>query len=71
MNAVIAANNSFAAMPAEIRARFNNDAGAFVDFCADANNRDEAIKLGLIPPGSSNEPVNPAPQGVGVAQSST
>lgn len=73
MNAVIAANTSFAAMPADIRARFNNDPGAFVDFCADENNRDEAIKLGLVPSkGSSNEPVtNPAPEGGGVAQSST
>jgi len=73
MNAVIAANKSFDAMPAHIRARFNNDAGAFVDFCADAKNRDEAIKLGLVAPsGSSSEPVsNPAPQGGGVDQSST
>lgn len=71
MNAVIAANNSFMQLPADVRARFNNDAGAFVDFCSDDKNRDEAKKLGLIV-GSSSEPVpNPAPEGGGVAQSST
>lgn len=71
MNAVIAANNSFMQLPADVRARFNNDAGAFVDFCSDDKNRDEAKKLGLIV-GSSDEPVtNPAPEGGGVAQSST
>lgn len=71
MNAVIAANNSFMQLPADVRARFNNDAGAFVDFCSDEKNRDEAKKLGLIV-GSSDEPVtNPAPEGGGVAQSST
>lgn len=71
MNAVISANNAFMQMPADIRARFNNDAGAFVDFCSDDKNRDEAKELGLIL-GSSGEPVpNPAPEGGGVAQSST
>ncbi len=71
MNAVISANQSFMQLPADVRARFNNDAGAFVDFCSDDKNRDEAQKLGLIV-GSSSEPVsNPAPQGDGVAQSST
>lgn len=71
MNAVIAANNSFMQLPAQVRARFNNDAGAFVDFCSDEKNRAEAKALGLIV-GSSHELVtNPAPEGGGVAQSST
>lgn len=71
MNAVISANNAFMQLPADVRARFNNDAGAFVDFCSDDRNREEAKKLGLIV-GSSDEPVpNPAPEGGGVAQSST
>lgn len=71
MNAVISANASFMQLPADVRARFNNDPGAFVDFCSDDKNRDEAKALGLIV-GSSNEPVpNPAPEGGGVAQSST
>lgn len=70
MNAVVTAQRSFDALPADIRTRFNNDPGAFVDFCSDDKNRDEAIKLGLITPaGSFSEPApNPAPEGGGVAQ---
>lgn len=68
MNAVLAANSAFMQLPADVRTRFNNDPGAFVDFCADEKNRDEAKKLGLIV-GSYDEPVtNPAPEGGGVAQ---
>lgn len=70
MNAVISANNAFMQLPADVRARFNNDAGAFVDFCSDDKNRAEAKALGLIV--GSNEPItNPATDVGGVAQSST
>lgn len=56
LHAVMAAQDSFMAMPAEVRQRFGNDPAAFVDFCSDANNRDEAIKLGLaVPPPSVKE----------------
>lgn len=50
MNAVAMANESFDAMPAEVRARFKNDPGEFVDFCSDPDNRAEAEKLGLVVP---------------------
>jgi len=71
MNAVLAANEAFMQLPADVRTRFNNDPGALVDFVSDESNRAEAAKLGLVV-GSSNEPTpNPAPEGVGVAQSST
>jgi len=49
MNAVALANESFDAMPAEVRARFNNDPEQFVHFCSDQNNLDEARKMGLVP----------------------
>lgn len=69
MNAVIAADAAFMQLPADIRTRFNNDAGSFVDFVSDDNNRAEAEKLGLVLPQAAS---NPAPeQGDGVAQSST
>ena len=69
LNAVIAANESFMQLPADVRTRFNNDPGAFVDFCSDENNRAEAVKLGLVPAPLAP---NPAPvEGDGVAQSST
>lgn len=48
MNAIALAGEAFDRMPAEVRARFNNDPGAFVDFCSDPKNKAEAAKLGLI-----------------------
>ncbi|WNK13397.1 MAG: internal scaffolding protein [Microvirus sp.] len=49
MNAIVSAQESFAAMPASVRKRFGNDPAAFVDFCSDEANRAEAEKLGLVP----------------------
>lgn len=53
------AEEAFMLLPAEARARFGNDAGKFLDFVADDNNRDEAVKLGFVPPSSVPLP-NPA-----------
>lgn len=50
MNAVVAARESFDAMPARVRARFHNDPAEFIAFCDDPENRPEALKLGLIAP---------------------
>jgi len=50
MNAVLEAEASFMLMPAEVRARFDNDPQAFLEFCSDAANKDEARKLGLLVP---------------------
>lgn len=50
LDAVMAANESFMAMPAEVRKRFGNDPAEFVDFCSNPANRDEAIRLGLVVP---------------------
>lgn len=54
-NAIRMATESFAAMPAHVRARFHNDPHEFVEFCSDDSNRAEAEKLGLVTP-------KPAPQ---------
>lgn len=48
MNAIAKANEAFDEMPADIRARFNNDPALFVDFCSDDANRAEAERLGLV-----------------------
>jgi phage internal scaffolding protein len=48
LNAVIAAQDGFDALPAQIRARFDNDPENLINFLNDASNKDEAIKLGLI-----------------------
>lgn len=50
LNAVIAADQAFMALPASVRSRFNNDAGAFVEFCSDPANATEAEGLGLVVP---------------------
>lgn len=50
MNAIALAREAFDQMPANVRARFNNDPAQFVDFCSNEANRDEAKKLGLLKP---------------------
>lgn len=47
MNAVALAKEAFDALPADVRARFHHDPGAFVDFCSNPANLDEMRKLGL------------------------
>lgn len=48
-NVMAMANESFSAMPAEVRERFGNDPGAFVEFCLDRDNLEECRKMGLAP----------------------
>lgn len=48
MNLVRKAQEEFVKVPAEVRARFNNDPGRFMDFFDDPANYDEALKLGLV-----------------------
>ncbi len=48
LNAVMAAQDSFLALPAKVRARFDNDPALFVDFACDEANRDEMKALGLL-----------------------
>lgn len=40
-------DNLFMQYPADVRSRFNNDAGLFVNFVSDPANYDEAVKLGF------------------------
>lgn len=47
LHAVQAASEAFMAFPADVRARFGNDPGVFVDFCSDPANLPELRKLGL------------------------
>lgn len=48
MNAIVAAREQFMTLPAKLRSRFENDPHQYVNFFADPNNKDEAIRLGLI-----------------------
>lgn len=38
----------FEQLPAQLRKRFENDPGQMLEFLGDENNREEAIKLGLV-----------------------
>jgi phage internal scaffolding protein len=48
LNRVIAAEDEFMALPAQIRSRFENDPAKLIDFLDNSENLDEAIKLGLV-----------------------
>lgn len=74
LNTVIDAQTRFDALPAQLRARFENDPNKILGFVNDPSNREEAIKLGLtrsdvkmpeknLPPSVDNEKANPAPKG--------
>lgn len=58
MNAIALARESFDTLPANVRARFNNEPSEFVAFCDDPNNRAEAEKIGLVRP----KPAAPIPE---------
>jgi len=58
LNQVMAAQESFEALPSHIRARFQNNPGALLAFLEDPTNQEEAVKLGLV-----NAPPPPQPKG--------
>lgn len=50
LNLMIQARQSFEALPAKVRSRFDNDPALFVDFCSQEENRDEMRQMGLWSP---------------------
>lgn len=50
MNAVIAADRAFLTVDPDIRARFNNDPGRFMEFALNKENEEELRQLGLWNP---------------------
>lgn len=50
MQQVRAAEEEFMRMPGELRARFANDPQQLLAFVMDDRNRDEAVRLGIVPP---------------------
>lgn len=48
MNAIRASEEAFMALPAKLRARFDHDPNALLQFLQSEENRHEAIELGLI-----------------------
>lgn len=70
MNAVRQADENFMRMDAKIRARFHNSPQEFLEFFANPENREEAVRLGLAVP-TADKGVPPAvtesPKGDGAA----
>ena len=64
VDAIRKASLAFMELPANIRSKFENDPQKFLEFCADDKNRDEAIRLGLVP--KPADPVEPPVQKVHV-----
>jgi phage internal scaffolding protein len=57
MNAIRASEEAFMALPAKLRARFDHDPNALLQFLQSEENRDEAIHLGLIDGQPVAEPI--------------
>lgn len=60
LNAVMAAQESFATLPSKVRSRFDNDPAAFLAFMGDPKNAEEMYDLGL-----ATRPSTPAEQSSG------
>lgn len=56
------AKEEFMTLPADVRARFENDPVKLIDFLSDEGNRAEAEKLGLVNPSKGAEPVSIPPE---------
>lgn len=50
LNTVINAENAFMELPAHVRKKFGNDAGAFFEYATDPANKDGMVELGLATP---------------------
>lgn len=61
MNVIIAANDVFEALPAQVRKRFDNDPAQMLAFVEDPENLSEARELGLVSPEAS-QPIEAAPE---------
>lgn len=59
LDVVVSGREAFMQMPADVRKRFANDPGLFLEFVHDEKNYDEAVKLGISLPEPKVE--KPAP----------
>lgn len=53
-NKIAIVRNAFGELPSNIRTRFENDPGKLLEFVGDDGNKEECIKLGLLP---KDEPI--------------
>lgn len=57
LNQVIAAEGEFMTLPAQLRAKFNNDPQELIEFLNNPENIDEARKLGLVNKPEASAPI--------------
>jgi len=57
LNQVIAAEGEFMTLPAQLRARFDNDPQELIEFLNNPENKDEAVKLGLVKNSEASAPL--------------
>lgn len=50
LNAVIAADEMFMSLPADVRIKFDNNPGRFLDFVDNPDNMSEMVEMGLVVP---------------------
>lgn len=60
MDQINEARELFGQLPSNLRARFDNDPGAFLDYCSDPVNRPEMLSLGLLDASPSKPTASPA-----------
>lgn len=61
MNAIREAQELFDQLPSQIRNRFQNDPGEFIDFCGDQNNHPELARMGLLSAEATKAILTPSP----------
>ena len=49
MDTMMAAQDMFLTLPSDVREKFDNDPGTFVEFATDSCNYEEMVELGLVP----------------------
>lgn len=69
--AIRRARDSFMQLPAELRAKFDNDPQKLLEFVSDEKNRDKAVELGLVQARVSGGIGGVAPDGDGAAAAAT
>ncbi|QXP07852.1 MAG: internal scaffolding protein [Arizlama microvirus] len=57
LNQVIAAEDEFMSLPAQLRGRFNNDPQELIEFLNNSENKDEAQRLGLVTKSEASAPM--------------
>lgn len=60
-NALRSAQEAFMELPAKIRSRFQNEPQNLLEFLHDEENRDEAVKLGILTKKTPEAPIQPPP----------